>query len=258
MESPQPFDPRELQKRDAVLLEGLRAALAGEEHRLYTSGKSEGLFAGRTGLHGEAAELALREELLEHARSEAKGRFEVEFVRLMPKGVEYLYQHDSPRAILGQMRTMLTVAQSGIPMWQDEMLKSLERLAGHITEQMARHLDQLDALTKRVDEALRRSEVPTVMNASLQAVIPWGADALAYLDRRKAGETGGACPLPELFAAVHPKHNDLTLREFHEGLQRLAEHRAISLAPWAGPGSIPRPEYAMMAEGKLMYLVLRT
>jgi len=99
--------------------------------------------------------------------------------------------------------------------------------------------------------------VPTVMNASLQAVIPWGADALAYLDRRKAGGSTSECPLPELFVAIHAKHNDLTLREFHEGLQRLAEHHAISLSSWTGPGSIPRPEYAMMAEGKLMYLVVR-
>ena len=152
-------DARELEKRDAALLEGLRAALNGDEHRLYRSGKADGLFAGKTGLPGEAAALAIREGLLECVRTETRGRFEVEWVRLTANGVEYLYRHDSPRAILSEMRQMLAVARSGIPMWQDEMLKSLENLATQITEQMNRYLNKLDALSKRVEEAMRRTDV---------------------------------------------------------------------------------------------------
>ena len=131
--------------------------------------------------------MAIREGLLEHARTETRGRNEIEWVRLASKGVEYLYQHDSPRAILGEMRKMLAVAQSGIPMWQDEILKSLEKLASHITDQMAHYMDRLESLSKRVDEAVRRADVTPELSASLQAVVPWGVDALAYLDRRKAG-----------------------------------------------------------------------
>jgi DNA-binding PadR family transcriptional regulator len=251
------MDPQELEKRDAILLEGLRAALAGEEHRLYRGGKTDGLFHGKTGLPGEAAELALREGFIEYARTESKGRFEVEWVRLTPKGVEYLYQHDSPRAILGEMRQMLRVAQSGIPTWQDEMLKSLEGLASHITDQMARHLDRLDALSKRVEEAIRRVDIVPELSASLQSAVPWGVDAIAYLDRRRSSGSTSECPLPELFGAVRARHAEISMRDFHDGLRRLAENRVVKLSSWGGPGAMPQPEYAMMAEGKLMYQVGR-
>jgi len=257
MEARPAFDARELEKRDAALLGGLRAALAGDEHRLYRSGKLDGLFPSKSGPVGEAAALALREGLLEYARTETRGRFEFDWVRLTARGVEYLYEHDSPRAVLSEMRDMLAAARSGIPMWQDEMLKSLERLGSHITDEMARYLTRLDALSKRVEEALRRAEVSPKLAPSLQAVVPWGADALAYLDRRKAGGSAGACPLPELFGAVRGKHAGLTMRDFHDGLRRLADNRAVSLSPWSGPGSIPQPEYALMADGRLMYHVGR-
>ncbi|HKA07799.1 MAG TPA: hypothetical protein VKD71_11120, partial [Gemmataceae bacterium] len=74
MEARPATDPRELDKRDAALLDGLRAALAGDEHRLYRSGKLDGLFAAKTGAIGEAAALAIREGLLEYARTETRGR----------------------------------------------------------------------------------------------------------------------------------------------------------------------------------------
>src|SRR5829696_796252 len=158
MDARPPFDFHELEKRDAALLAGLRSALAGDEHRLYRSGKLDGLFGSKTGPVGEAAALAIREGLLEYSRTETRGRFEIEWVRLTAKGVEYLYEHDSPRAVLGEMRDMLAAARSGIPVWQDEMLQSLERLASDITGEMARYLAKLDALTRRVDQALRRVE----------------------------------------------------------------------------------------------------
>lgn len=247
----------ELEKRDALLLAGLRAALSGDEHRLYRSGKSDGLFASKSGPAGEAAELAIREGLLEYARTETKGRFEIEWVRLASKGVEYLYQHDSPRAILDEMRQMLATAQSGVPIWQDEILKSLEKLATHITDQMARYLDKLESLSKRVDEAVRRADVTPDLSKALQELIPWGVDALAYLDHRRLGGASNNCPMPELFGAVRGKHSTITIRDFHDGLRRLADNRAVKLSAWAGPGAIPQPEYAMMAEGHLVYQVSR-
>jgi hypothetical protein len=250
-------DPKELEKRDAALLDGLRAALAGDEHRLYRSGKLDGLFASKSGLIGEAAALAIREGLLEYARTEIRGRFEFEWVRLTAKGVEYLYEHDSPRAVLGEMRDMLSAARSGIPVWQDEMLQSLERLASDITAEMARYLAKLDALTKRVDQALRRVEVSPDLSTSLQAVVSWGVDAVTHLDRRAEGGATGECPLPELFGAVRTRHAGLTVRDFHDGLRRLADNGAVRLTPWNGPGAIPQPEYALMAEGRLLYHVGR-
>ncbi|HKA08826.1 MAG TPA: hypothetical protein VKD71_16315, partial [Gemmataceae bacterium] len=225
--------------------------------RLYRCGKLDGLFSAKTGMIGEAAALAIREGLLEYAHTETRGRFEIEWVRLTAKGVEYLYEHDSPKAVLAEMRDMLAAARSGIPMWQDEMLKSLERLGSHITEEMSRYMAKLDALATRVDQALRRAEVTANWNAALESVVPWGADTLTYLDRRVQGGGTGECPLPELFGAIRAKHPAITMREFHDGLRRLADNRAVQLSAWAGPGAIPQPEYALMADGKLMYHVGR-
>jgi hypothetical protein len=60
-----------------------------------------------------------------------------------------------------------------------------------------------------------------------------------------------------LFGAVHAKHPVITMREFHDGLRRLADNRAVKLSSWSGPGAMPQPEYAMMAEGRLMYQIAR-
>jgi hypothetical protein len=257
MEARPRFDPVELAKRDAALLDGLRAALTGDEHRLYRSGKLDGLFPSKTGPVGEAAALAIREGLLEYSRTETRGRFEFEWVRLTARGVEYLYEHDSPKAVLAEMRDMLAAARSGIPMWQDEMLKSLERLGSHITDEMARYMGKLDALAARVEEALRRAEAPVDLSESLRSLVPWAADALTYLGRRMQGGAADECRLPELFGAVRAKHSAITMREFHDGLRRLVDNRVLRFEEWAGPGAIPQPEYALMAEGKLMYHVGR-
>ena len=245
-------DPREAEKQEIALLEGLRAALSSDEARLYRTGKFEGLFAARSGPPGDAAAQALREQLLEHARTEIRGRFEIEWVRLTAKGIEYLYQHDSPRAVLGEMREMLKTTREGVPLWQDEMLKTLELLATNITSEMGRYLSKLDALTKRIDEALRRIEISPEMTANLQAVVSWGLDALTYLDRRKQGGASGTCPLPELFGALRGRHPTLTIREFQLGLSRLHESGALRLTPHTGT-IIPQPEYAIMLGGELMY-----
>lgn len=250
-------DERDLHKREEYLLEALRGALNGDDHRLFKIGKKEGLFASRSGLTGEAAELALRENLLEHVRTETERGTDIEFVRLTPAGTEYLYNHDSPKAVLGEMHGLLKNAANGVPLWQDAMLKSLEKLASHITEEMAKYMAKLDSLTIRVEEALRRAEVTPELAANLQAIIPWGLEALAYLDRRKAGGALQACPLPELFHAMQVKFANLTVRDFHAGLQRLSDNRAITLAEYTGVGPLPQPEYAMMRGSKLLYMANR-
>lgn len=250
-------DSDDLIKRDAALLAGLRLALAGDEHRLYETGKTPGLFSSRTGPTGEAATLALREGLLEYARTETRGRFEIDWVRMTARGVDYLYQHDSPKAVLQEMRDLLANARSGVPRWQDEILQSMEKFASHITEEMTRYMSRLEAIAKRVDEALRRAEVSPELAPGLRTVVPWGLEAVSYLDRRHASGAPEHCPLPELFGAVRMKHGEISLRDFHDGLRRLAEASVIQLAPWVGPGSIPQPEHACLHDGRLVYLVSR-
>src|SRR5262249_23202238 len=97
-----------------TLLDALKQALAVPgEHRLYRSGKLGGLFPGRAGVNGEAAAFALREGLLGPVRTETKGRTTIEWVRLTPRGVDYLHEHESPLRALEELRHALKTAEAG-------------------------------------------------------------------------------------------------------------------------------------------------
>src|SRR6266508_3228390 len=98
------MDDHKNEKRDAILLDGLRLALADpNEHRLFKSGKLDGLFPGKTGVSGDAASEAVRAGYLETVRTEEKGKIRIDWVRLTPQGVEFIHRHDSPRVVLGEM-----------------------------------------------------------------------------------------------------------------------------------------------------------
>ena len=111
-----------------ILVEALQQALAhGEDQRLYKSGKLEGLFPGRTGPAGDAAAQALRDGLLEVVRAEARGRTTIEWVRLTPRGVDFLHDHQSPAAALNELRHALRLNQQAVPVWLEEMRAACTR-----------------------------------------------------------------------------------------------------------------------------------
>src|SRR5438094_807656 len=95
-------------KANQTLVDALKQALAEPtEQPLYKSGKLDGLFAGRVGVNGEAASLALRDGLLEVVRTETKGKLTIEWVRPTPRAVEFLQQHDSPIQALKDLQAIL-------------------------------------------------------------------------------------------------------------------------------------------------------
>src|SRR4051794_40493044 len=117
---------------DAVL-ETLKLALAGPaEQRLYKSGKLDGLFPSRAGVNAEAAALALREGLLEVVRTETRGKTIFEWVRLTPRGIEYLHEHESPVRVLEDLRELLKVNRDAVPAWAEEMRQGFLGLAAGV------------------------------------------------------------------------------------------------------------------------------
>jgi hypothetical protein len=235
----------------ALVVQALRQALDAEgEHRLYRAGKWPGLFAARTGAAGDAAAQALRDELLEVTRIEEKGKTRIEWVRLTPRGVAYLSVHDSPRAVLDELRSAVQATQAGVPIWMEEMREQLADLANRFAAEADRALSRLARLEERLSEALRRLDAsgPGV-SESLASHVPWGQEALAYLDARKEHSANG-CPLPELFEALRPGHPELSVTEFHDGLRRLRDVRALRLSPGE---TMDRPEYALPDGGDLLY-----
>jgi hypothetical protein len=242
----------------AILVQALKDALGrAEEQPLYKSGKQPGLFAARTGPAGEAAQAALRDGLLEPVRGEARGKAETEFVRLTPRGVQFVYQHESPKAVLEELVAALRPNRDGVPRWLEEMRAQLQGLTNRWVELLERQQRYLDQLARRAEEALRRLNGPAAGSAA--PVEPWQLDALDYLDRRKVLPVPADCPLAELFNALRGTHPGLALAAFHEGLVRLRDRGAVALLPFAGPlAALAEPEYALLEGAAVFYAVTRT
>ncbi|MFO0807689.1 MAG: hypothetical protein U0746_03615 [Gemmataceae bacterium] len=243
-----------------ALIDGLRLALAEpDELRLYRSGKLPGLFATRTGANGEAAERAVREGLVEVVRTEPKGKLTTEWVRITPAGVNVLHAHESPRAVLEELKMALATTRSGVPVWLEAMQAEVRLLSDRLAGEMKALLHRIDALETRVAEALKRTDatVPALANGVAEAV-PWAADVLTYLDRRAKSGSAAGCPLPELFAALRDRRPGLSLGEFHTGLRRLGDYGTIALTPFTGPATaLPEPEYALLDGATVLYYVTR-
>lgn len=247
---PAPVDPG---KRAELILDALRQAVAaGGEHRLFRSGKLPGLFPARSGASAEAALAGLADGLLETVRTEAKGRAVVEWVRATPKGVTFLHDRDSPKAALKELAAVLADARAGAPGWLDQARRELAALAERVERQGAEYLRRLDTLAERVEAALRRADATPPDGLR----VAWAADALAYLDRRAGAGAAGPCPLGELFRAVRDVHPGLTVPDFHTGLHKLHDGRAVRLLPAAG-GAAPDPEFALFVGTEPRYFVQR-
>lgn len=243
-----------------ALIDALRLALAEPgELRLFRSGKLPGLFATRTGPNAAAAERAVREGLVEVVRSEAKGKLTTDWVRITPAGVNVLHAHESPRAVLEELKSALATTRSGVPAWLETMQAEVRLLSDRLSGEMSALLHRIDALETRVAEALKRTDaaVPALTNGVAESV-PWAADVLTYLDRRAKSGSASGCPLPELFAAVRDRRPGLSLGEFHTGLRRLDDYKAVALSPFTGPAeALPEPEYALLDGATVLYYASR-
>src|SRR5579871_1761223 len=252
-------------KVEQSLIEALRLALAGPgDQRLYRSGKLTGLFPNRAGTHGMAAAQALSEGLLEIVRTETKGKAVIEWVRLTPRGVEFLHERESPLCALQELRSTLHLNQQAIPVWLSEMRGALQAMDERLAADAHKWLERLDNLTRRVEETLRRLEqAAPLLPPEIAQSHPWAIDALNYLDRRRlaadAHTNGQAspCSLPELFAALLRPHPSLSLAEYHEGLRRLHDRRLVQLQPAANLADLPQPEYALLEGAAVLYYVAR-
>jgi hypothetical protein len=242
-----------------LLLETLAQALGQPgEHRLFRAGKLDGLFPGRTGVSAEAARRALSDGLLERIRLETKGRTEIEWVRLTPRGVEFLHQNESPVHALHTLRDTLRANQNAIPAWLDGMRATLREMDKRLTQEAVLWQGRLRALENRVADSLRRLEAasPLVPPEVLEAH-PWTVDALNYLDHRRVAGAVKDCALPELFDAVAGHHPTLTLTDFRDGLRLLNQRRALRLRPAEPSEEVTRPEFALLDAAGVCYYALR-
>ncbi len=239
-----------------LLIDAIKpAVLASGEHRLFRSGKLSGLFPSRTGSSAELSLFALKEGLLETLRTETRGKIVTEWVRATPKAVAFVHEHESPKTVLRELKDVLATTKAGVPAWMEDAKSEIASLSSRFEQRAKELITRLDQLAAKVDAALRRAEmqVPSI-GESLSLLVPWGESALQYLDNRAALRTTTDCPLPELFEALREKFAELTLSEFHNGLKRLHDTRAIRLLP---AEEMTEPEYALVIGGRLLYLAAR-
>ena len=253
IESPLPEPDRALSAPGHIemIVDAINLALTTEgEHRLFRSGKLAGLFPTRSGRGAESALAALQSGLLETVRTESKGKQVIEWVKATPKGVAFVHEYESPKAVLKELKLLLDTTRAGVPNWMEEARTELATLSTRFETRAAALLLRLDDLAERVEAALRRAETKApVIAEPVARVVPWALEALEYLDRRR-----GECPLPELFHAVRERVPELTLSAFQDGLRRLADIRAIRLSH---SPEMAEPEYAIVNNGQLSYLVAR-
>jgi len=246
------------ERRNALLLEAFKVALAEPgEQRLYRAGKLSGLFPSRAGAAHDAAEFALQAGYLEKTRTETKGKTDIDWVKLTPAGVAFVHDQDSPRAVLLELRDTLASARSGIPASLEWMRADFEAFATQAALQLQKVAEKVDALAARVEEALRRADaIGPALSPEMDDLVPWGLQALTYLDQRR--ETGAAreCDLPELFAAIGRTHPEMSRGEFHDGLRRLRDNGAIRLLPSLGD-DLHEPEYALLDGAAMLYYAKR-
>src|SRR5437899_2261087 len=140
-----------------ALVEALKQALGQPgEQRLFNGGQLAGLCPGRAGANADAATHALRDGLLEMVRTETKGRTVIEWVRITPRGVRFLHDHESPVGVLRELREELRTTKEGVPAWLVQTRQEILALGSRLAADVQRVMQRLDALGQRVEEALRR------------------------------------------------------------------------------------------------------
>src|SRR5207245_792062 len=164
--------------------------------------------------------------------------------------------HESPLRALNDLKEMLNTSQEALPSWLGQMQGNLQQLSNRLSQEAERWTKHLQALDRRIDEALKRISAGPSISNGMVAMVPWAPDALAYLDRRGTGTHSRSCSLPELFAALKQDHDDLSLTTFHNGLRRLQDGRVVRLLPFSEPpDKLPEPEYALLDGGTVLYYV---
>lgn len=237
-----------------AVLEALKRALSDPaEQRLYKSGKLEGLFPSRAGVNGEAAALALREGLLEVVRTETRGKSVFEWVRPAARAVEYLREHESPLAVLEDLRELLKLNRAALPEWVAEMRQGLSGLVEGLEKQSRAWMEKLERLSMRVEQTLAQLEkARPALPDEVLARVAWAPVALTYLDHRQESGASSVCTLPELFEVLRGGQPELSVSAFHEGLRHLQERRALRLMP---AEECSQPEFALFDGTQVLYRV---
>jgi hypothetical protein len=233
----------------SILLEALKVGATHDgELRLYRSGKLPGFLPARTSAHAEAAALGLRDGLIEVLRSEVKGKTTTEWVRVTPKGVDLVVQHESPARAMDELRDALSLNAQNVPAWLAQIRLDLDAMNRRFMDEVGRIAKRLDRLANHVEAALFKAQ-----QQRAAAPMLWEQAALEFVAGRRAATGDERCPLPELFTALASRQFELGIRDFHAGLRQMQENGLLNLVAHDSEQGPSEPEYALPDGPGLLY-----
>jgi hypothetical protein len=219
----------------ALVVEALgRAAAAPDGLPLFAGKSSPGLFAS-TPTARQAAQRCKDEGLLRVLRAESKGKSAQEICTITDKGLAYVLDESSPRALIEELNRTLDTRGACVQKLVQEAQQvgeTFQTLRG-VVEKLVEHLQ------KSADDAQQAA---------------WPKAVLAHLKERQEKSAVGDCPLPSLYRQARETAAALTVGQFHDGLRQLYEQQAIYLHPWTGPlYDLPEPALALLVGHEVAY-----
>jgi hypothetical protein len=230
-------------KQTPLILDALARAAAEPAGVLAYSTKAESGLFPNTVLGKAAAKRCIEERLLEPLPG-ASGGMVRERCTITDRGLSYLADVVHPKKILEDFVRVLEE--------RSEQVRDLLDMAGEMASNLKGLTASVSAVLPRVESV--RVQMPQSRLANpILANRTYRAEILAYLNEWRP-DTGGDCPLPQLYRAVTTKLSDCTIGQFHDALRDLQSAGQIYLHPWTGPlYAMPEPGYALLAGHNVAY-----
>lgn len=223
-----------------LILDALRRAIADPGGApLHGSRTDAGLFPGSAAAK-KAARACKDREFLHVLRTEQRDKGPVEVCAITERGLAFLINQTSARAVLDHLIAALTACEKDIAATRSR-------------------LDQLRAAIERV---LTVAGAPAgngapKPNGVHHAEPPWAAAMLDALAQWQTARPTEDCPLPELYRHANQAAT-VSVGAFHDGLRCLHQQGRLYLHPWTGSlHDLPEPTLALLIGHSIAYYASR-
>lgn len=231
-----------------LLISTLKKAHAAQAAILvHASGKSDGLFPRRTAESQAVMDQCLRDGLLELERTESKGKTLLEWVRLTPRGWQFLQQATSPREIIQELLARLDVQEAGMAQWVAQIKDQVLHLANRLESYLLKQEEEWRGLKAQCLAALAKIQTTNASSVlTSHAFLPWQLDVLTLAEQH-AQIGRPVCLLQDLFTTLQKAHADLTITSFHTGLLEMRDRGCIELLTTTQDiSAMAEPEYLLL------------
>lgn len=166
----------------------------------------------------------------------------------------------------GKGKTDLSKEWAGLAKAVSDLGKRLEKVETALQNQgqegLVEKIDQaFAALQKRLEKPLTITSVQSAPIASQPPKLPakadeWGEEVIRMVAEQKQRNSFQRLTLPQIFEKLRPKHPDLTLGLFHDGLRRLQDEKRLRLGPYTQAlATLDDPRNALFLDREVKFYV---